>query len=595
MILYLQFLKKSKMKKTTITFLMSALLLVGGIKAQSIQEGINHLHADRFKSAIAVFDKLLATNPNNIEAIYWKGQVYLDDDNNAAAADLYSKALQSTNNAPLIQVGMGHVDLLEKRTNEARQKFESAITMTRTKKGDDPGILLAIGRANVDAKLGDFHYAIEKLEAAAQKDPRNPEIYLELGNAYRKARPGEGGGKAYENYKKAIEVKPDFAAASIRLSKIFETQRNWELVLQYLNDAIKQDPKFAPAYYELFYYYFFIRMQYPEAEAQIQKYIANMDQDVQNDFLYAQLCWAKKDFTCAIAKSNTVIAAMGSRTKPKVYKLLADTYFQLGDYVNSKKYSDEYFAKEKPEEVNSFDYKLKADILSKLGAPCEELYGLYLQGATMDTVLQSRIDYLTVVADSFKARKCPKQEADMRMVVYNMRPKPNPSSLVNIGITYSQAGEYAKADSLIAAYTAAFPDSIYGYYWRYRVSFSIDTTLKVEPYATNYVENAKKTLELALANKIRFKTQGIGASLGLVGYYNNVKADRTTALMYALKGLEIDSSHAQLKSIRDILQKPAGKQPSPRGNSTPAKSDGKTPATKPAATKTTTGKPVIKK
>ena len=81
------------MKKTSITFLISGLLIITGVKAQTLQEGINHMHADRFKSAIAVFEKLLAVNPNNMEATYWLGQTYFDDDKSAAARQQYEKAL----------------------------------------------------------------------------------------------------------------------------------------------------------------------------------------------------------------------------------------------------------------------------------------------------------------------------------------------------------------------------------------------------------------------------------------------------------------------------------------------------------------------
>ena len=42
---------------------------------------------------------------------------------------------------------MGQVELKENKLSEARQRFEAAITMTRGKKGDDPVILNAVGRA----------------------------------------------------------------------------------------------------------------------------------------------------------------------------------------------------------------------------------------------------------------------------------------------------------------------------------------------------------------------------------------------------------------------------------------------------------------
>lgn len=48
---------KSKMKKTTFTIATAFLLIAGGLKAQSIQEGMNHLYAGRIKSAQTVFEK----------------------------------------------------------------------------------------------------------------------------------------------------------------------------------------------------------------------------------------------------------------------------------------------------------------------------------------------------------------------------------------------------------------------------------------------------------------------------------------------------------------------------------------------------------
>jgi tetratricopeptide (TPR) repeat protein len=423
------------MKKTTITFLISGLLLINGIKAQSLQEGINHLNADRFKSAIAVFKGLLAVNPNNIEATYWLGQTYLDNDVNDSARMVYEKALMTSANAPLLLVGMGHVELLDHKKSEARQRFEAAITMTKNKKGDDPVILYAIGRANVDAKDGDVVYAIEKLEAAALKDPKNPEIFLQLGNAYRKARPGEGGGQAYTNYKKAQELNPNYAVASLRLAKLFESQRNWEFVLQYLNEAVAKDPKFAPGYYELFYYYFY-RQKYPEAEAQLQKYITCTDDQVANDYLYAQMCYGKKDFDCTITKATSVVNALGTQTKPKVYKLLAYGYFEKGDSINAQKYITNYFAKEKPEGIIALDYKLKADILSKTGGTPDDIYNTYMQGVVLDTVLTSKIDFLKQGADYFKAKGdsiSRNKEGDLRLAIIKLKPNPSQRDIFDAG------------------------------------------------------------------------------------------------------------------------------------------------------------------
>jgi len=559
------------MKKTLFT--LCTVFMLASLNAQSVQEGINHLYADRFKSAEQAFQKLLAVNPNNADATYWLGQTYLDMDNNDAARQLYDKALAANGNNPLIMVGKGHVLLLDKKIDDARQLFESALTVSRTKKGDDPAILNAIGRANVDAKDGNLTYAVEKLEMALQRDPKNADIALNLGNAYRKKDPGQGGGKAYENYKLASQINPNFAYPYVRIAALFQTQKQWDLVLENLNKAIQVDPSFSLAYYELFYYYFFAKQDYTQAEATLNKYIGTRPNEdkAEDDYMYSQLCWAKKDWNCAITKAEGVKTAMGAKVKPRVYKQLAYSYLGKGDFSNAKTNVDAFFAKEK-EGFLPTDYQLKADILTGGGASCEEVYSLYMQGAAADTVVQNKIDFMTKAADYFKTKKCTKQEADMRWAIYNTRRSPNPAGLVNIAILYSQAGEYPKADSLLTTYITNFPDSIYGYDWKGRVNFSIDTTMTVEPYASTFVSSYQKTLDIALTDKLRYKSQGTKAALFLAGYFNNIKKSRDSALMYVVKGLEIDSTNIQLKNIKEIFDK----QPTKGTNQKPpAKTTGK--------------------
>src|SRR6187402_520768 len=561
------------MKKTFFT--LCTVFVLSNLGAQSLQEGINHLYADRFKNAEQTFQKLLAANPNNAEATYWLGQTYLDMDNNDAARQLYDKALTANGNNPLLMVGKGHVLLLDKKVDEARQLFETALTTSRTKKGDDPAVLNAIGAANVDAKTGNLTYAVEKLEMALQRDPKNADIALNLGNAYRKKDPGQGGGKAFENYKLAAQINPNFAYPYVRIAALFETQKQWDLVLENLNKAIQVDPSFSLAYYELFYYYFFAKQDYTQAEATLNKYIgtrANEDK-TEDDYMYSQLCWAKKDYDCAITKAEGVKVAMGAKVKPRAYKQLAYSYLGKGDFANAKTNIDAFFAREK-EGFLPTDYQLKADIYTGGGATCEEVYALYMQGAAADTILTTKIDFMTKAADYFKAKKCTKQEADMRMAIYNTRKNPNPAGIFNIALAYQQAGELPKADSLYAVYNTAFPDSIFGYLRRGRVNFTLDTTMSVEPYITNLLQNYQKTLDIALTDKIRYRTMGIEAALTLAGYYNNVRKSRDTAESYVDTGLLIDSTNNQLKGIKEIFNKQKNQKSGGKaaGSSKPASS-----------------------
>jgi hypothetical protein len=66
------------MKKTSIALMIACLVLTHTMYAQSIQEVIRDLYAERYKSAKSIFEKLVAANPNNIDAIYWLDRLKLE-------------------------------------------------------------------------------------------------------------------------------------------------------------------------------------------------------------------------------------------------------------------------------------------------------------------------------------------------------------------------------------------------------------------------------------------------------------------------------------------------------------------------------------
>jgi tetratricopeptide (TPR) repeat protein len=568
------------MKKTTITFLTAGLLLITGLKAQTIQEGMNHLYAKRHKSAADVFQKLLATNPNNIEAIYWLGQSYFNMDDNAVARQLYEKALATNGSAPLILVGIGHADLLDNKNNDARQRFEAALTASRNKKGDDPVIQTAIGRAIVDSKTGDFNYAIQLLLVATAKDPKNTETLLQLGNAYRKADPGKGGSDAYTYYMKALQVNPNFAAASVRLAKLFETQKNWDFVLQYLKEAVAKDSRFTDAYYELFWYYF-LRKDFNEAGNQLKKYVDSKlpETDIQDEYLNGQLCYVSKDYDCAILKANNVANAMGAKTKPRVYKLLAYAYFDKGDYPNALKNVNDYFAKEKQEDIILGDVKLKADILSKTGGSPDEIYNTYIQGVALDSVLTSKIDFLKQGADAFKARgdsESRNKEGDIRLLILNLKPKTNLNDYYDAGFAFYKGNNLTRADSLFERITVIYPDEKYGWERRYQIGRIRDSTMEkglAVPFATKYLE----VLERDTAKN---KREIISTSSYLAAYYANIVKDKVKAIEYLEKMLVFDPMNPDILKNLEILKKPQAPAPKPKGTTTPKTGSTKKPTKK---------------
>jgi tetratricopeptide (TPR) repeat protein len=570
-----------KMMKTTITILLAGLLSIAGIKAQTIQEGLNHLYSERNKSAKETFEKLVATNPNNLEAVYWLGQSYIAMDDIKSARDLYSKTLQANGNAPLILVGMGHVNLIDGKKDEARQMFETAINLSTGKKGADVSVLNAIGRANVDAKDGDVAYAIDKLKLAAAKDPKNADVFLNLGDAYRKAHEG---GQAVVNYDLATQSNSSLARAVFRKGMIYYTQRNWELFEQFMKQAISMDPKFAPAYYQLYYYYLG-KLDFNTAQEYATKFIGSTEQDPQNDYLRIQTLWAQKKYNDAISGAKNLISTVGEQqVKARTYRLLADASLNTGDTAGAKAYVDKFFAKAKEEEINLNDILLKAAV----GGDDKEVFDSYVKAVQMDSVYSSKMETVQKGIEYFEKKKKWVPAAEMRIVQTKSRKTPLPTDPFFIGLRFYQGGAYQRADSALKAYIALAPDTLFGHYYRAKTMFALDTSMTVEPYASTMVQEYQKTLQLAQNDKIKFKAQAVESSKLLAGYYNNIKRDKDSAIAYLQKGLEFDPTNTSIQELIDYLKKTPSR---------PAKTTGKpTGATKsgPAALKSSAVKNKIK-
>ncbi len=570
------------MKKSAIV-LFFAMALSFVVRAQNIQEGVNNFYAERYGSAKTTFEKLLASNPNNIEATYWLGQVLLAQDNVAAAKSLYEKALASNGNAPLFLAGMGHVELLEGNKAGARQHFEQAITASKGKKGSDPVVLTAIGRANIDAysdakKLGDLDYAIAKLNEAAQIAPSNPDVFLALGNAYRKKHLG---GEAVQAYRKA----GNFAPAIYRTAMLYQTQSQpgqgySDIVLENLNNALTADPKFAPAYEQLYYYNLLYKKDFATAESFATKYISNSDPSVENDYLKAQTDFVQKKFSDAVNIGKNIISQSNNNAKPRVYRLMGYSYLELKDTTSACQYVNDFFKHAKDEDIIGEDYLLHATACGK--SDPEVIRTDVYKAVQIDSVLSRQIALLTKAATDAKANNQRVLEAELNKLSFDLR-KPeqrNATELINgVALPYFFGGAYQKADSAAKAYIAIAPDSIWGHYWSALALAAIDTTMEQGLAMPAY----QKVLDIAATDKVRFKSQGVRAAQTLAIYSFNIKNDKAAAAGFVQKGLEFDPANANLKNIEGVLNaKPAApaKNNSSGSGGSNTKEKTKTPATK---------------
>lgn len=541
------------MMKRVLCLLVTVVITGNMLNAQSVDEGRKFLYYERYRSAKETFEKILAANPNDIDAVYWLGQTLLDMKDSTGAQALYQKALASNGNAPLLLVGMGQILLMQGKTNEARQQFETAINLT---KGKNVDVLNAIGLANVKAKQGDAAYAIEKLNLATQtRKFRDANTYLIMGQAYRKL---IDGGNAVTSYNKALEIDPKLAAAKNGIGKIYETQKNPEYFLKAYEEATQLDPAYAPAYYNLFYYYWYRDIN--KAEGYLAKYAANTDQGPELEYAKADNIYAKGDFAGAKARAEQLITQFGDKVSPRMYRMIAFTADTLGDANAAKEAMTTFLAKADTADVLPTDYEELAKINSKIPGMEQEVFTNYQLAIDKDTSVENKVKMIQNAANLAKTTGNRAAEAEWLGKAYAMIKDPSARDLYNFGYANYQSGNYAKADSLFCNdYISKYPDQIYGYLWCARSKQALDTTMEKGLAVEAYKTLAVKAIELDTTPTKQLKPYAVNSNFFLVSYFNDIAKQKDSAIYYVDEVLKIDPTNENAVNVKKILTAPPKK------------------------------------
>ena len=556
--------------KTGILF-VAAMFFANLIFAQSIDEGKSFMYYERYKSAKDVFQKLLTANPSNEEAAYWLGQAYIAPDDRTEkdlvdAKALYQSKLTANPNSPLLIVGMGHIELIEGKKQDARNRFETAISLSQ---GKSIPVLNAIGFANgnPDSKNGDAVYAIEKLkQATAVKKFNDPDVYANLGDAYRKFADGSN---AIQAYAMALTLNPKYARAVYRTGKVYQTQGASQepIYMKYFDDALAMDPKYAPAYYNLFNYYY--ETNVPKASEYLDKWLANSDDDPKACFYKASLKYAQGLFNDAITKADECITAGGSTPYPNLFGLKAYSYNRLKDSTNAKAMFEEYFRRQAPEKIGGGDYSTYATVLLKFVGNEAKAGELIEKAVLLDSIVSNKVSFLKSIALVYDNQKNYLEAAKWYSRILDVKKEYTKTDLYNAGYGYFRANAFDSSIRIFNKYTDKFPDDIFGYYMIGKANAGIDSTGVLSLAVPSYMKAVQ--IGEAAPDKEKVKNQLIGAYKYFIEYYYNVKKRQDSALIYVDKAIALDSTDTQLITNREFISKndpnaPPKKQPATKPN-----------------------------
>lgn len=544
------------MKKIKTGLLLLSLVFQAGIiSAQSIEDGKLMMYYERYKSAREIFQKMLAANPSNEEAAYWLGQTYLSSGDVTAkdiadAKSLYQSKLTASPNSPLLIAGMGHIELIEGKKQDARNRFETAISLSQ---GKSIAVLNAVGFANgnPDSKNGDAAYAIEKLKQATQiKKFNDPDVYANLGDAYRKF---YDGGNAILSYEAALALNPKYARAAYRIGKVYQTQgvAQESIYMKYFNDAISMDPKYAPVYNNLFNYFY--ENNVSRSAEYLEKWLSNSDDDPKACYYRTSLKYAQGLFNEAIAKSDECIGAGGANPYPNLFGLKAYAYSKLKDSVNEKNSFEEYFRRQVPEKIGGGDYATYATVLLKFPGNEIKAGEMIDKAVEMDSIVPNKVKYLKTMGQVYESQKNFLQAARWYTKILDVKKDYGKVDLYNSGYSYYRSNAFDTSIQVFNKYINKFPDDIFGYYMVSKAYAAIDSTgvqgLAVAPYL--------KTIQVgeAAADKEKVKAQLVGAYKYFIEYYYNVQKSQDSALIFVDKAIALDPTDQQLISNREFISK----------------------------------------
>jgi tetratricopeptide (TPR) repeat protein len=556
-----------RIKITTGLFFLAAILFAGTVFAQSIDDGKKFMYYERFKSAKGVFEKLIGANPNDEEAIYYLGQAEIGLENIPAAKSLYQARLSAAPNSPLLLAGMGHVELLEGKTQDARNRFETAISLSQ---GKSIPVLNAVGYANgnPESKNGDAAYAIEKLKQATQvKKFKDPEVYANLGDAYRKF---ADGGNAVLSYQAALGLDPNYARALYRMGKVYQTQgvSQEPIYLKYYEDALAKDPNYGPVYENYYKYYY--ESNVSKSAEYLEKWLQNADDDPKACNYRASMKYAQGFFNEAVNKADECIAAQGTNPYINLYKIKAFAYNRLNDTVNAKNSFEEYFKRQNPDKIQGGDYSAYAALLLRFPGNEARVGELVNKAVEFDSIEVNKVNYLKSLAQSYDAQKNYKESGYWYNKLLYVKKNYSNVDLYNAGYAYYRIGGLDSAKKIWAKYADKYPDDAFGHFMLGNTNAIIDSTSEKGLAAPYY----KKVIEIAEADitKPQAKQRALTAYKYFIGYEYNINKDQAAALAYVEKALLLEPTDAQLLNFKDVISKNDPKkptnQPKPKAGST---------------------------
>lgn len=259
--------KKSRPRKS---------ITLGGDKAkEQLNRGLELLQGGRSAEAMALFQSILAENPDHTDALHLAGLVLHQNGDSARGAELMGRAVELHPQSGIYRINLGIAFETLGRLEEAEQQYREGVRL-------QPGLAQAhYNLGHVQTALGDLEGAVDSYREAVRLAPTLPEARANLGVALRDLGRAEealphlekalqlrghvddhtnlaaafhdlGRTEASEAlYRRVLEHAPDHAQTLSNLGALLEDLGREEEAVTCLERAVRSDPNLAEASFNL--------------------------------------------------------------------------------------------------------------------------------------------------------------------------------------------------------------------------------------------------------------------------------------------------------------------------------------------------------